>query len=450
MKQKYLQIFTGVLLLALVLSGCSVFETQNESQKLTASGTIKADTISISPEVSGKVVEIAITEYSTVSAGDLLFRVDQEILQAQYEQAQAAVAVAEATLGLTEEQLNAASLQTMMAEQGARLQALEQGQLTYSDWSLASPDEFQLPYWYFQKEEALQAAENEVEEAFKSLEKDFANLEKVENRASSEDFLTLEQDLADARARFAIAQQTLQQSQTAENAVILIEKAQDGYDKALADLDALQLEYEQILTTAAAEEVLEARAMVAISTARYDNAKVNLDILQTGQDSLQVQSARANESSAAALVDQARAGLAQAEAAEKIIEIQLEKTSVVAPAEGIILVNNLTVGELVGAGTVAMTIAQLDQVSLVVYVPEDVYGLIQLNQKVSVQVDSYPNKTYPGQVVSIAQEAEFTPRNVQTVEGRKSIVFAIEIRIENPNNELKPGMPADVDFGILY
>ncbi len=179
-------------------------------------------------------------------------------------------------------------------------------------------------------------------------------------------------------------------------------------------------------------------------------AKVNLDILQTGHDSLQVQSALANESSAAALVDQARAGLAQAKAAESIIEIQLEKTSVMAPDEGIILVNNLMVGELVGAGTVAMTIAQLDQVSLVVYVPENVYGLIQLNQKVSVQVDSYPNKTYPGQVISIAQEAEFTPRNVQTVEGRKSTVFAIEIRIENPNNELKPGMPADVDFGILY
>ena len=149
-------------------------------------------------------------------------------------------------------------------------------------------------------------------------------------------------------------------------------------------------------------------------------------------------------------MDQVRSGLLQAKAAEKIIDIQLEKTSVTAPAEGTILINNLTVGELVGAGTVAMTIAQLDEVSLVVYVPEDVYGLIQLNQKMSVEVDSYPNKTYPGQVVSIAQEAEFTPRNVQTVEGRKSTVFAIEIRIENPNNELKPGMPADVDFGILY
>ncbi len=125
MKQKYLQIFTGFLLITLVLSGCSVFETQNESQTLTASGTIKAETISISPEVSGKVVEIAMTEYETVSVGDLALRVDDEILRAQYEQAQAAVAVAEATVsGLTEEQLNAASLQTMMAEQQARQQVL--------------------------------------------------------------------------------------------------------------------------------------------------------------------------------------------------------------------------------------------------------------------------------------------------------------------------------------
>lgn len=451
MKQKTIKITTLVILVSLVFSGCSLFEKDTESKTLTASGTILADIVEISPEVSGKVVEIEMTEGQYVSAGDLLFRIDDEILQAQYDQAQAAIAVAEANVSVTKEQLTSASLQTQLAEQGARLQAIEQGQSAYLNWSLTVPDAFDLPYWYFQKEESINAAESEVDSARVSLEKEITNLEKVEDRASSEDFLALEQDLANARARYLTAQQTLQQSQfsTAENAEILQEKAQNGYDSALADLDALQLEYSQILTSAAAEEILEARAMVAVATVRYENASLQLDLLQTGGDSIQVQAARAAEKNAAALVDQANAGLLQAKAAAKLIDIQLVKTAVTTPTEGTILVSHLQVGELVGAGMVAMTIGRLDEVSLVVYVPEDVYGLIQLNQKVTIQVDSYPNKTYTGQVVTIAQEAEFTPRNVQTVEGRKATVFAIEIRIKNPNNELKPGMPADVDFGIV-
>jgi len=83
-------------------------------------------------------------------------------------------------------------------------------------------------------------------------------------------------------------------------------------------------------------------------------------------------------------------------------------------------------------------------VRLTVYVPEDKYGQIQLGQSVTITADSFPGESFDGQVIRIADEAEFTPRNVQTVEGRLATVYAVEILAPNPDLRLKPGMPADV------
>jgi HlyD family secretion protein len=83
---------------------------------------------------------------------------------------------------------------------------------------------------------------------------------------------------------------------------------------------------------------------------------------------------------------------------------------------------------------------------LTVYVPVTDLGKIKIGQQVSIQVDSFPGKSYEGVVQSIADEAEFTPRNVQTVDGRRTTVFAVKIAVANVNQELKPGMPADVTF----
>ena len=93
-----------------------------------------------------------------------------------------------------------------------------------------------------------------------------------------------------------------------------------------------------------------------------------------------------------------------------------------------------------------MTIASLDELILTVYVSEENYGQVRLGQSVEIQVDSFPGEKFQGDVVYIADQAEFTPRNVQTVEGRKTTVFAIKILVDNPPGELKPGMPTDAIF----
>lgn len=449
MNRKSFFLIIVLSIFAFSISACSVFETQVSQGNITASGTISAESINISPEVSGKVMEIAAQAGQTVSSGDLLFRIDDQIMQAQYQQAQAAVDMASASINAAEQQLDAAKLQASRAEQGARLLALQNQQILVTTWAQGVPDSFEQPYWYYQKEEAIAAASYEVDQAKTLVNNERANLEDVQAKASNDDFLKLEQDLANTRARFLIADQTLEQTKLAQDSDILQEMAQKEYDSALADLENYQRKYDQILTTTTAEEILEARAKLAVAEARLQNAKTQLDLMLTGEDSLDIQAANAAVKSAQAQVLQAQAGKAQAEAALTLLQIQLNKSMVNAPDNGTILTDQLQIGELIGAGSIAMTIAKLDVVSLIVYVPEDVYGRIEISQKVNISVDSYPNKVFSGTVIRIADQAEFTPRNVQTVEGRKATVYAVEIRIPNSGFELKPGMPADVDFGIV-
>jgi multidrug resistance efflux pump len=76
-------------------------------------------------------------------------------------------------------------------------------------------------------------------------------------------------------------------------------------------------------------------------------------------------------------------------------------------------------------------------------VPENQIGQVQIGQPVSVTVDAYPERVFPGAVSFIAGQAEFTPKNVQTREERVNMVFAVKVQLPNSDHALKPGMPAD-------
>jgi RND family efflux transporter MFP subunit len=161
----------------------------------------------------------------------------------------------------------------------------------------------------------------------------------------------------------------------------------------------------------------------------------------SGDQSLQVKAAESG-------VKQAEAALSQAQAALATLDVQLEKTIVKAPVDGTVLTRNLEVGETLAPTGVVMTIGQLQEVNLTVYIPETEYGKVKLGDQVSITVDSFPGETFTGTVVYISDQAEFTPRNVQTVEGRKTTVYAVKLSVPNADLKLKPGMPADVTFGL--
>jgi HlyD family secretion protein len=136
----------------------------------------------------------------------------------------------------------------------------------------------------------------------------------------------------------------------------------------------------------------------------------------------------------------------QAEAALATLQVQLGKMTLLAPRTGVVLERMVNVGEIAPPNFSLLTIVDLDEVTLTVYVPENQIGLVKVGQEVRVKVDSYPERTFDAQVIHIASRAEFTPKNVQTKEERVSTVFAVKIRIPNPDGALKPGMPADAEI----
>jgi HlyD family secretion protein len=142
--------------------------------------------------------------------------------------------------------------------------------------------------------------------------------------------------------------------------------------------------------------------------------------------------------------DMTLAQVRQARAALKNAEVKLNDTVLYAPLSGIVLKKNVEEGETVSPGTSIVTIGDLGKPWIKVYLKEDKLGFVKLGQKVEVRTDTYPDKKYAGSVAFISSEAEFTPKAVQTEEERVKLVFGVKISVENQDNELKPGMPADV------
>jgi HlyD family secretion protein len=100
-------------------------------------------------------------------------------------------------------------------------------------------------------------------------------------------------------------------------------------------------------------------------------------------------------------------------------------------------------GELVTMGARLIRITYLDEVDLMIYVPEQQLGLVDLGQKATVSIDTFEGRSFEGRVVYISPVAEFTPKNVQTKEERTKLVFGVKIKVSNPEGVLKPGLPAD-------
>ena len=428
MKKQTFVFVSLMVLLSMALSACGALGGA-QATDLKASGTIAAREVNVAPQIGGMVVSVSVEEGAQVKAGDELFRLDDSLFKAQRAQAEAAVQLAESAVG-------SAKAQYDLVLNGARLQ---DRQNRVSGWNASQPSQFDLPVWYFDNDEKLASAQVEMEAAATDLDKEKANLEKTLKNVASQEFLDAEKRVADAQAAFIIAEQVLNQAKSAQDNEDLQNFAQDQYDAAENELKSAQTDYARLLTTQAAKDVLEARARVKVAQERFDRALDYYNSFLSGDQSLQVKVAEAG-------VQQAEAALAQAQAALATLDVQIEKTVIRAPMDGVVLIRNLEIGETVAPGGVVMVIGQLAEVELVVYIPETEYGKVNLGDQVSIIVDSFPGETFTGTVVQISDKAEFTPRNVQTVEGRRATVYGIKISVPNPDLKLKPGMPADVTF----
>jgi HlyD family secretion protein len=133
----------------------------------------------------------------------------------------------------------------------------------------------------------------------------------------------------------------------------------------------------------------------------------------------------------------------QADQNLQMSRIRLAYTVLRAPFTGVVLVRQAELGEVVSPGTPIVTLADLDHLWVRVYVPETDLGKVHWGQAADVRTDTYPDKIYHGRISFVSAEAEFTPKSVQTEKERVTLVYRVKVDVENPNRELKPGMPAD-------
>jgi len=444
MRKRLSRILPIAFVLVLILAAIAYLSWVSDENggPLQASGTVETVEIAVAAESGGKVVEVFVAEGDQVQAGDPLFRLDDALLNAQRQSAEAALDAAQTALDSAQLNLEAAQLQYELALQTARLADREHRQ---AGWNAVLPDDFDLPAWYFNQSEALVAAQAEVDAARVDLDSEMEAWNDLLARLGETDLLEAETRLLEAQLAYQVAQSVLLQADLRGDQE-LQDYAQGQFDAAEIELQAAQTAYDQLLGDQTAEDVLEARARVAVARERYYTALDQFYALQTGDDSLQVQLAVTTVQQAEAAVAQVEANRAQVEAELALIDLQLDKLLVKTPVAGVVLTRNLEPGEVIAAGAALITVGQLDALTITVYLPEDQYGNVQLGGTAEVTVDSFPDETFSATVIRIANEAEFTPRNVQTAEGRRTTVFAVELSVDDPAGKLKPGMPADVTF----
>lgn len=420
-----------ILLLAILAGGYYALRAfqKGSNGALAASGSIEATTVNVSPDVSGRALEVLAVEGQSVTAGAPLLRLDGSLLAAQREAAAAGVESARAALLTAQTNYDLAIQNALVKQQASQA----------SDWRFSAPDEFNQPAWYFDQSEQTLAAQTELEAAAQALKDAETDLSKVTSDLNNAAFMRAAARLAEARAAFLVSDRVKTSAGFAAEGGGLQKAADASYVSALADLRAAQDDYNALLSTQAARAVQEARGRLVVAQQRHDAASALLQSLQTGMDSSSVVlSGRA--------LEQARTALAQAEANLKLLDVQIGKLTVTAPVDGVVLARNVEPGEFVQPGAIALTLGRLSELTITVYVPEDRYGEISLGQQAKVSVDSWPGETFNGVVVLIADQAEFTPRNVQTVEGRSSTVYAVKLSVSDSQGRLKIGMPADVVF----
>jgi len=446
--------------------------------QLSASGTIESVVVNVSPEMAGKVKEVLVIEGQPIKTGDTLLSLDDSLLAAQRAVAASQLDSALAGVQTAQNALNTATYQYQITLEAA----LEQDKTTrLQDWFTEDPYRFEQPEWYFTRDEQIRAAQAKVDEALQALEDAQSNLTKVTQSLEAADFIEAENRILDARYEYLITKDVNDRAQNSVtddvpvgkynrthcgtrqgyfviNARItnmlypctgdeyLSESSQLLFDNAKEELDSAQDEYDNMLTTEAADQVLQARANVAVAQERYYSALDYLRNLRKGDESISVAAARGMMEQAQAGVDQAQKAVEQAQANLDLLDTQFSKLNMYAPMDGVILVRNVEPGEFVQPGATTLSIADLNNLTITVYVPEDRYGEISIGQQAEVSVDSFPNTTFKAEITYIADQAEFTPRNVQTVEGRSSTVYAVKLRVTDSEGRLKIGMPADVVF----
>jgi multidrug resistance efflux pump len=419
-------VIAAALVVVVAVIYARVRQRPGAGEWVEGSGVIEATEVDVSPLVGGRLTEVLVREGDSVAEGQTLARIDSEGLQALLLQAQGALQAAEGDLARADATLAGAGLSRQNA------------QTTYEKRT-------ELKGRYEESVARYQAAAAARDQAKAQLDLLQSGTRAERLRQASAALRSAEAGWDDARrelsrleglvAEGAVSQRQLDRQHSAAKA------ARAGRDAARARLAELEAgartqeerQAEAALAQAEANVTAAARARATAQELYADRLglKQRLDVAEAEHRAAQ-QARVAAEGRLAS----ARGGLA---AAEK----QMREATVRAPIAGVVVLRIRESGENVAPGQAVVRLADLDHMWLRVYVPETELARVKLQQEAEVRIDADPRKVFRGRVAEIAQEAEFTPKNVQTVAQRVSLVFGVKVEVENPERELKPGMPAD-------
>ncbi len=239
----------------------------------------------------------------------------------------------------------------------------------------------------------------------------------------------LELDAPELRARRDAAKDQLKDLEAGPRAEELAEARQE-WEAQTADLDQARTDAKRAeelfaKSTISATEREQATTRLAGLEKKTAAAKSRYELLQAGT--------RPDR------ISQARAQLAE-------LDAELREMTLFAPTDSVLEVLSVKPGDVLAPNQAGATLLLTNHLWVRVYVPEPWLGRIQLGEAVQVRVDSEPDHAFSGTVEQLARAAEFTPRNVQTVDERVKQVFGVKVRLSNPEGKLRAGMSADVYF----
>jgi len=380
-----------ILLLVILLGvGALVYVGQREERTaaLYYSGTIEATQAELSFQVSGRVTKVWVHEGESAENKQLLAELDQAELMARKNQALAHLRQAVESVKQKEAVLDL--YRGTLPAEVARAEAAVR---------------------------ALKSNLDELETGYRGQEVERARLAYESAR------ITMEEARKDKIRIQGLFQRRIVPEKSKDDAELKYETASKEYERAKENLDLVREGFRK-------ESKEAAKARLAEGQATLRQARGNLKRIAATEKE----------------VDVAKAGVLGAEAALELAEIQLRYTQLTAPFRGIVVSRNLEPGEVVSPGREVLSLADLSTVDLKIFVDETEIGKVKPGQDVEVKIDTFPDKTYRGQVSFISPEGEFTPKIIQTRKERVKLVYLVKIAIPNPDLELKSGMPADAWF----
>jgi HlyD family secretion protein len=276
-----------------------------------------------------------------------------------------------------------------------------------------------------------ESTQSDIRRAEAAMQSARAQLEELRNGSRPQEVEQARQAVTATRSRLTNAELELARAKElyATGAIPkkALDNAQMAADMAAADQKKAAEFLAMVQEGARKETIAAAEARLRQAEAQLEQAK--LGKLMVARLEQQLQTAQAE-------VEFARSQL-------KLSQTQLGYAQLVSTVSGRVISKNAEVGEIVSLGAPVITLADLEDIWLRVFIDATDLGKIKLGQAVKVSTDSYPGKTYEGTISFISSEAEFTPKTIQTQKERVKLVYRLKVQIKNVNQELKPGMPAD-------